>query len=112
MRIAPLFLAWIVVVAACTEQAGALSPDVGGPCENDDECHPESFCEEDAAFPDGMCSITCKSQDECILSTICSERGLCLMSCFQDSDCREGYRCIDEKRPEGGTARACANPAM
>lgn len=112
MRIAPLLLAWIVVVAACTQEAGALSLDVGGPCENDEECNPDSFCEEGAAFPDGMCSLACESQADCILSTICSDRGLCLMRCFDDSDCREGYSCIEEARPEGGTARACANAAM
>jgi hypothetical protein len=97
------------MVAACTPYAGSLSEDVGGPCEVDEECGPESICKVGAAYPDGLCSIECTSQEECLESTICSTRGVCLLTCFQDSDCRAGYACVDEDQPEGTTARACVN---
>ncbi len=100
---------WVALAAACTQQAGALSEDVGGPCEDDVDCGSESICEDGAAFPDGMCSIECEAQDDCILSTICSVRGVCLVNCRQDSDCRDGYQCVLEDRPEGTTAMACVN---
>lgn len=111
MRIlVPLGIWLVTAAAACTQEAGALSLDVGGPCGSDDDCNTDSFCQEGSKFPGGMCSLECASQEDCILSTICSERGLCLMRCSEDTDCRDGYACIDEPRAEGGTERACANP--
>ncbi len=113
MRIVVPTLLWALALsaAACTQQAGALSEFVGGPCTADEECDtPPSFCEEGNLFPEGMCSIACKSQEDCILSTVCSARGLCLMRCGADRDCREGYSCIDDERIGGGSEPVCANP--
>ncbi len=94
---------------ACTRQAGATSEDVGAPCEDDVECASDSYCDDSAAFPDGMCTIECDGQEDCILSTVCSQRGMCLIVCNEDSDCREGYSCIEVDRTEGlASVRACA----
>lgn len=99
---------WILILAAaCTQEAGSLSKDVGGACESDDECNPESVCEEGAAFPDGMCTIECESQDDCILSTVCTDMGLCLMVCNTDAECRDGYDCADVARIDAPDSRVC-----
>lgn len=110
MRIAPSLLCWAIALsAACTQQAGALSEDVGGPCEADEECADESVCEEGSLFPQGMCTLECETQSDCIPSTVCSEQGVCLIRCFADSDCRTNYSCIDVKRIGGGAEPVCAN---
>jgi hypothetical protein len=112
MRIAVITLLWAIVfsAAACTQEAGALSKDVGAACEGDADCNfPESYCQEGNLFPDGMCSIECESQGDCIASTVCSEDGVCLMRCFADSDCRKGYSCLDQKRIAGGEEPVCSN---
>lgn len=114
MRLAAAIISVYVAMfaAACTQQAGALSKDVGGPCEGATDCNEESFCKEGMAFPEGMCSLECEVQGDCIASTACSDRGLCLLRCFQDSDCRTGYSCIDEDHVDGGSDKVCANPGL
>ena len=90
---------FLLFTAACTQQAGPLSLDVGGACGGDSECNPESVCQEGAQFPDGMCTIECNAQADCIPSTVCGELGICLMVCANDSDCRDGYDCAPAERP-------------
>jgi hypothetical protein len=111
MRYAFLLALWLVAaLAACTQEAGALSRDVGGPCGGDEECNAESFCQEGSLYPDGMCAIDCENQEECILSTVCTVRGFCMMVCSQDSDCRDGYSCVPVERTNGlSDVKVCAN---
>ncbi len=85
---------------------------VGGPCEGNNQCSPDSICVEGESFPDGTCTIECNDHADCPDQTACVEEGegggLCLLLCNSDSDCREDYDCEDVDNASGdGESYVC-----
>jgi hypothetical protein len=89
---------------------GAMQlPDktAGKGCKRDSDC-PNGKCmkelqvgsmTESRPAPGGYCTVACESDGQCGQNGECSvpaqaDRGLCLGTCRQQSDCREGYACV------------------
>lgn len=84
----------------------AVTREVGARCDLSSECD-ERCLTPSATYPDGFCSISCNSRDECPDTTTCADRdgGVCLFECDENTDCNflgVGWRC--EAAPlRGGT---------
>jgi hypothetical protein len=79
----------------------------GQACKRDSDC-PNGTCmlelqvaamSEARPAPGGYCSASCDADEQCGQQGECSvpahaESGLCLGSCHEQSDCREGYACV------------------
>jgi hypothetical protein len=90
---------------------GPDGKDVGGECENDDDCGPDSFCiTNDEDFPGGTCSIECSSHEDCPEGTRCisTNGGVCALECNSEDDCRDGYGCESKSDEQGdGESMVC-----
>jgi hypothetical protein len=115
MRISNLPLPVVLVFyAACAGRGGEPEKTagrdtgivIGRYCAADDDCGAGYRCFNvhtgSAWVPDGYCLLAtsaCRSDGECPAGTLCSPLpwaeipGVCLLSCRDDSQCREGYRC-------------------
>ncbi len=109
LRGACLSWALMLTLAACGDDAGIDSPDVGGRCAGNVDCATDSYCESGSDFPDGMCTRSCGNIDDCPVGSSCmsKEGGICMLECGADADCRGGYKCKDQDRREGGKALVC-----
>jgi hypothetical protein len=99
-----------VSAAGCgADEAGNDSDVVGGACSNDDDCASGSRCEDGGDFPDGLCTFSCTTHEDCPAFARCihKEGGICMLECASDSDCRSGYKCKDEANEEGGKSLIC-----
>ncbi len=93
------------VDGACNEECGTgeLPPDGDCTlCTKDDECDDSEVCNTDgrcvaAPFTPGGDGFTCTSNEECE-SNLCatdSSGGACTSRCTSDSDCSDGFECIE-----------------
>ncbi len=97
-----LALATPLTLGACEEGAQVIT-GLGKPCTSSAECDGGQICLMD--FPDGYCSVDCGSNADCDSDQCVND--VCLASCADDGDCRDGYLCVHTV--EG---RACAPPAL
>jgi hypothetical protein len=103
-------LAGFSLLSSCGDEgrppgmAGNDSTLVGGPCMNNDDCD-ERLCESGAAFPGGVCTISCGESNNCPSGSSCAELAdegwICLVDCTTGADCREQWTC--ESVIEAGT---------
>jgi len=95
-----LLLASLGVVALL---AVGCSPEIGDDCSTSIDCsaNGDRIC--DTAQPDGYCTVRGCEQGTCPEEAVCVEfrpnvdrlaDRWCLYSCSDDSDCRDGYRCL------------------
>lgn len=66
---------------------------IGAACD-DAPCPSGLACVRAATFPGGYCSVTCESR-ECPAGAVCGETSppICLATCADASECRDGYDC-------------------
>ncbi|MBA2661164.1 MAG: hypothetical protein H0U74_02630 [Bradymonadaceae bacterium] len=84
---------------------------VGAPCELNGHCG-ANLCLSGPAYPEGTCSVPCRSTAECPSHAICVARdgGVCLPSCSNSRDCRPGYACAPQHNlGRSGTDLVCIN---
>jgi hypothetical protein len=76
---------------------------VGSICRSDIDCAPGVQCRRGGDFPDGTCTLPCTSHVDCPRYSACVDTGggLCLVSCSNDSFCREKYKCKDKNDRDG-----------
>lgn len=83
---------------------------VGGACRDAFDCAPGVDCERGGDFPDGTCTLPCRSHRDCPGGTACVDvrGGLCLIACTNDLHCRERYACrARDSRGERGESFVC-----
>ncbi|MGF1466076.1 MAG: hypothetical protein ACFCGT_08070 [Sandaracinaceae bacterium] len=104
------------VLLACSSGVGNGGRRVGGPCTVSAECAPpDSRCQTGIRWPEGMCVLDCSFGDECPGSSVCvqdpEEGGLCLLTCDEARNCRDGYACTELPLADAAaTEMVCANP--
>jgi hypothetical protein len=96
----------LALISACSPSSD-VSRELGAICEERDQC--EDRCLVGGRFPDGFCSLSCNSDDECPDGSSCVDRegGVCLFSCEDITDCivlGEDWRC--RMQPERGAGEA------
>jgi hypothetical protein len=102
----------MLALSACGG-AGSGSKDVGGQCQTDRDCN--SRCVTDSDFGGGMCTRSCRSDNDCPNSAGCIIKGglICAVTCKSDTDCNSfgrGWVCKPEDRISGGTVTVCRLP--
>ena len=106
-------LVLVCLMPGCGDDGvGASGSVVGGPCASTDACAAGSFCVTGGDFPDGTCTVSCRSDPECPEGTACVDKqgGVCLLACLYPQDCRAGYTCKGEDRAfGGGDALVCSD---
>ncbi len=91
------------IISLLSAGCGPETPRFGAPCDKDSVCG--GVC--NLGLPNGMCTFACSETEPCKKGTcvVFSENAWCLPSCEQNSDCRDGYGCIDffcaPKQPVG-----------
>lgn len=118
----------------------ACQPEIGDSCSNAADCSQTADRTCDTTVPGGYCTEfgcsadACPSEAACIayqsvVSTTpeCADlqaaprllRTACMRRCSRDSDCREGYACVDMRQPNSwgailvdtrGSGRVCSLP--
>jgi hypothetical protein len=109
-----VFVLAALPLAACGDDdnfgVGPFSPLVGGPCTDDLDCVSGAFCLRGGDFPQGTCTVACRSHADCPLGAACidEEHGVCLPECIAELDCRGGYDCKErDDRNDPGKSRVC-----
>jgi hypothetical protein len=107
-------IALMLLVAAATLGCGDddYGPynSIGSGCRTAADCQPGAECQRGGDFPDGTCTLPCRSHLECPRYSACVDTGggLCLISCSNDSFCREKYKCKDKNDEDGsGKSLVC-----
>jgi hypothetical protein len=67
--------------------------DLGEPCDSYDECLSGYCLPDSSGWTDGMCSMESDVCPENFLATLIDGLNLCLPSCDDSGECREGYLC-------------------
>lgn len=103
----------LLALSACGGGAGAGSHDVGGQCQTDRDCN--SRCVTDQDFGGGMCTRSCRSDNDCPSGAGCILKAgiICAVTCKTDQDCNSfgrGWVCKPEDRISGGTVTVCRLP--
>lgn len=100
----------LVVSVVALLLSGCVSDrNVGGECESDSDCAERCL----STFPRGMCTLSCRSDEDCPGETVCAdtEGGVCLFPCSSGQDCQDrlgsGYACDDETGFDGRELRVC-----
>jgi hypothetical protein len=101
-------------------------PEIGDDCSNASDCSVQEQRTCDTTLPGGYCTVlgcdadTCPDEASCVafqsvlsIAPECAsfqarprlQRSLCMKTCKNDSDCRNGYACVDMSRrnPWGAT---------
>src|SRR5262245_24231234 len=75
-------------LVACTT-SDPRTRGLGAPCRDQADC--ERRCLPAPRWPDGFCSLDCRSQADCPVGAGCAMAGadgqVCLFLCFDDRDC-------------------------
>jgi hypothetical protein len=83
-----LLVVCLLFAAACKDDDD-LTPELGSPCSQSDEC--ASLClGPSATAPGGLCTRRCATHDDCPATAVCAtavEMGVCLFACRDDRDC-------------------------
>ena len=86
----------------------ACQPVIGDACESSIKCSVTGDRVCDLAQPEGYCSIQGCDPDTCPDDALCVEwrfepnrtaTSWCMLQCDSDSDCRDGYACVDSVDP-------------
>lgn len=84
----PALLALLLALTGCASA-------IGDGCSADDDCS-DGLCSTDAKFPGGYCTLRCNGGSACPAGAACAVHGaetLCLRSCTDGAECRDGYVC-------------------
>ncbi len=105
-------VAMIALFGAAGCQSEDVSRELGARCATsrdcDDRCLPPG-----QDYPDGFCTLTCNTTNECPMSASCAERegGVCLFDCAVDADCAflgAAWTCKDtDARGAEGNLKVC-----
>jgi len=74
---------------------------VGDACEINTDCGTEMYCEN--SMPEGYCTVKtceitgCPDFGVCVVFDL--DTSFCMTPCELDTDCREGYVCVDDFGP-------------
>lgn len=94
----------LVVITVCTALlwgsacvSSDVSRELGARCEAKDDCG-ERCLAAGSSFPDGFCTLSCASDDDCPSRSLCidQEGGVCLFGCRVEEGCDflgEGWSC-------------------
>lgn len=101
----------VVVAAACGGHgAGDIDEVVGASCTSDRDCAHRCF--QDSDLPDGFCSLSCVTDNDCPIDTYCMSEsgGMCMFACppFDCSRLGAGWFCRDRGRRNGGSLNVCS----
>ena len=110
-----LALMSIVGLFGCRSAVGSDGSLVGGFCDVSSQCELPARCLTGTAWPNGYCSQSCDSNEDCPGGAVCSEAegGTCLVECTSDANCRTDatigvYACAElPARGAGGTVMGC-----
>lgn len=104
-------IALLTLTFACGDDGVGNGGDVvGGACVDNGDC--AERCQLGGDFPQGTCTVTCNTDNDCPGGTYCidTEGGICLLGCDTPSDCRGGYNCEGKtNRTHGGDSLVCVN---
>lgn len=103
---------WSVLLCCALLMTGCGDNErvVGGECDRDRDCAPNSICVTGDDFPGGMCTLECDRNSDCPNRTSCIDEkgGICLSWCDIDRDCPSGYECAREQlRQRSGREDVC-----
>lgn len=103
------FLAITLVVLAACGGSSQIDDVVGATCGRDSDC--ADRCYTGGAFPEGFCSISCRSDRDCPSDTVCADKegGVCMFLCSALDCSRLGprWRCKEEDNRGGGKDLIC-----
>lgn len=98
----------LVLAALVVSLVLGCGDDIGAECRQHSDC--DDRCVTGREFPDGMCTRTCDSDNDCPSGTSCVDErdGICLLRCEADRDCPGGYECDEERRRgDSGEVEVC-----
>ena len=99
------------LLVGCGDDGVAVGNDgtlVGASCQSTADC--DERCLSGGDFPQGTCTASCSTDDDCPGGTFCieDEGGVCLLGCDLPSDCRGGYTCKGKSNQgHGGESLVC-----
>jgi len=77
------------IAGACAVYADPAVPNMGDPCSEPDDCHPDGVCVEDG--DSSYCSRECATDDDCGGPWFCDSRdGLCALDTVSRCSCSSG----------------------
>jgi hypothetical protein len=89
------FISLGAVLALCSAGCGE---DIGDACTTSSQCESGQLC--DTTLPGGYCTVKQCLFTGCPESSLCVSftdfDSYCMLLCSDDSDCRDGYSCIQE----------------
>lgn len=93
---------WRAALAlALAVAAGGCAAQVGDACKHNQDCGDQRIC--DVSQPEGYCTVQGCTQEECPTESICVEfstrERFCMRACEVDTDCRDGYFCVQGVGP-------------
>jgi len=105
-----VILCALCVVACGGHDTGEIDETIGAACHTDRDC--DFRCYTGGDFPDGFCSLSCASDNDCPGDTYCmvESGGVCMFGC-PVFDCRRlgpGWNCRDRDRQNGGKVNVCS----
>lgn len=100
----------VLVFAACGgRDPGDIDEVIGAACTSDRNC--AERCYLGGEFPDGFCSLPCRSDNDCPIDTYCMEvaGGVCMYACpaFDCARLGRDWECRDKRRKMGGDVAVC-----
>lgn len=109
----------VCVVANSPPEVNMMTPVVGGEvgaaCDSNGDCG-DALCLQDESIPGGYCSKVCATgipgaDDRCPAGALCTPTedaaSICLRSCVDASECRQGYICAFDGLERGVCLPAC-----
>lgn len=100
---------WLLIALVLLALGCSSDRKFGGTCDSNADCADRCLTD----FPDGLCTLSCSSDDDCTSDTICvdTEGGVCLAPCGSSAECRDefgpGFACDDESTFDDRDVRVC-----
>jgi hypothetical protein len=110
IRLAVVLTIGMLALGSCGDDDHGPYTIVGGACLDDYDCLPGVECERGGSFPDGTCTLPCRTHRDCPNGTSCvnAAGGVCLVSCASDLHCRPRYSCkARDNRGDRGVSLVC-----
>jgi hypothetical protein len=109
MRSWSIMICCLALLTACGVSSD-VSREVGARCTEDGDC--DEVCLSGRAYPDGLCSVGCRDDDDCPSGSVCvrDEDGTCQIPCDEDRNCEylgAEWECHGTRTPDGDEVNVC-----
>ena len=98
------------LVLGCGHGPGDVDRLIGNACTADRDCEHRCY-DNPGRYPNGFCSVSCSSDDDCPLDTFCvaEDGGVCLFACppFECDQLGPDWVCRARGRVGGGSINVC-----